>query len=200
MTGNPQADVTGAILAGGRGKRMGGHDKGMVILNEKPMIDYVMNALRPQVSTVVINANRNHEFYRQYGCPVIADNLSGFQGPLAGMASCLVNCITPYVATVPCDSPLLPADLVARLYVALAQNHAEISVAHDGNRMQPVFCLLHRSLIDSLSCFLREGERKIDRWFARHKVATVDFSSQPDTFLNINTPADRDALEVKLSH
>ncbi len=199
MTGNPKTDVTGAILAGGRGKRMGGHDKGMVTLKEKPMIGYIMNALRPQVSTVVINANRNHAFYRQYGCPVIADNLSGFQGPLAGMASCLVHCETTYVATVPCDSPLLPPDLVARLYVALARNHAEISVAHDGNRMQPVFSLLHRSLLDSLSCFLREGERKIDRWFARHNVAMADFSSQPDIFLNINTPADRDALEVKLS-
>lgn len=198
MTRNPKSDITGAILAGGKGSRMGGQDKGIVTLRDRPMIDYVIDVLRPQVTTVVINANRNHEHYRHYGCPLIPDSLSGYQGPLAGMASCLERCNTSYVATVPCDSPLLPADLVARLYEALERNRAEISVAHDGNRMQPVFSLLHRSLIDSLLNFLKEGERKIDRWYARHSVALADFSGQPDTFLNINTPADRKALELKL--
>lgn len=190
--------ITGAILAGGKGSRMGGQDKGLVTLNKRPMIDYILDVLRPQVTAIVINANRSHEQYGRYGCPLIPDSLSGFQGPLAGMASCLEYCNTPYVATVPCDSPLLPTDLVARLFDALERDGAEISVAHDGNRIQPVFSLLRRSLIDSLLNFLREGERKIDRWYARHTIALADFSDQPDTFLNINTPADHGALELKL--
>ena len=199
MPDYPKSDITGAILAGGKGARMGGLDKGMVSLKDRPMIDYVIEVLHPQVSFLIINANRNHEHYRHYGYPLIADTLSDFQGPLAGMASCLEHCSTAYVVTVPCDSPLLPADLVARLYDALEQNHAEISVAHDGKRMQPVFSLMHRSLIDSLLRFLQEGERKIDRWYARHRVALADFSGQPETFLNINTPAEREALEARLS-
>ncbi len=121
MSRNPKTDITGAILAGGKGTRMGGQDKGLITLNDRPMIDYVLEVFRPQVSTIVINANRSYEQYERYGCPLIPDSLSGFQGPLAGMASCLESCNTPYVATVPCDSPLLPGDLISRLYDALEQ-------------------------------------------------------------------------------
>lgn len=194
----PHDDICGLILAGGRATRMQGQDKGLVGLNHRPMVAYVLDALEPQVGGIAINANRNLERYRAFGSPVISDTLTGFQGPLAGMAAALAHCQTPYIVTVPCDGPLLPMDLVARLYAALQRQHAEISVAHDGKRMQPVFALIHRSLHASLLSYLEAGERKIDRWYERHRTTTTDFSDVPQAFLNVNTPQERIALENEL--
>lgn len=177
---------------------MGGEDKGLVQLAGKPMIEHVLAALRPQVGAVLINANRNLAIYSRYDCPVIADELSGFNGPLAGMASCLRVARTGYMATAPCDSPFVPADLVARLAAGLEQAGAEICVAHNGERMQPVFSLMRTSLLDSLLDFLRRGERKIDRWYAEHRTAVADFSDKPDAFLNVNTPGDLEKIEQDL--
>lgn len=189
--------VSGVILAGGEARRMGGSDKGLVPVAGRPMVEHVLERLRPQVDAVLINANRNHDFYSRYGLPVIADALGGFQGPLAGMASAMGVVTTPWLVTVPCDSPFVPPRLVARLREAQLAADAEIAVAHDGARMQPVFSLLRTDLKVSLAAFLARGERKIDRWFAQHKTAIADFSDQPDTFMNVNTPGELERVEAR---
>jgi molybdopterin-guanine dinucleotide biosynthesis protein A len=195
----PRSDITGVILAGGRGQRMGGADKGLMSLACKPMVAHVLAALRPQVATIVINANRNLDQYAAFGCPVAADTIGDYSGPLAGMASAMEVATTEYVVTAPCDSPLVAHDLVARLYRALKAEHAEISVAHDGERMHPVFALLRCDLLPSLHEYLQSGERKIDRWFARHRLAIVSFADEPETFVNINKPEERSAVEARLA-
>ena len=191
--------VTGVILAGGRATRMGGVDKGLVPINGRPMIAWVIDALRPQVATVMINANRSHDRYGEFGCPVIDDGDSEFRGPLAGMASAMRSAKTPYVAVVPCDSPLITGDLVERLYAAVASSGSPAAVAHDGERLQPVFALLARTLLADLAGYLDDGQRKIDRWYARHGYESVDFSDVAESFANINAPEDRSALEQSLA-
>jgi len=191
--------ITGVILAGGKATRMGGVDKGLVPINERPMIAYVIDALRPQVADVLINANRNHDKYREFERTVIADGDSEFRGPLAGIASGMQAARTPYVAFAPCDSPLLCGDLVRRLYAALSETGSRIAVAHDGGRLQPVFALLDRSLLDDLTRYLDGGGRKIDQWYAEHGYSTADFSDVPESFSNINEPADKRVLEDKLA-
>ena len=195
----PRHDITGLILAGGRGSRMGGVDKGLVPLNGRPMIEHVATRLQPQVGRLLINANRNHERYAALGFPVIPDLLGGFLGPLAGMAAGMRAATTPYVVTAPCDSPLIGIDLVARLAAALTGNHADIAVAHDGERPHPVFLLVRRDLVSDLMEFLATGGRKIDRWFARHRVAFADFRDAPEAFINVNSAGDCAALEAQLA-
>jgi len=190
--------ITGVILAGGQARRIGGQDKGLIKLAGKPLVQYVLNAITPQVCHVKINANRNLDDYAAYNCPVIADEIGDFSGPLAGMASCLRTVDTPFMVTVPCDSPFIPNDLVKRLYSQLEQNDADISVAHNGDRIQPVFVLMKNSLRNSIVNFLNNGERKIDQWFEQHKLAITDFSDQPDTFININTHDELAKIEAKL--
>lgn len=184
-------EITGLVLAGGRARRMGGVDKGLIELAGRPMIEQVVERLRPQVGLVIINANRNRSVYERWSDIVIADRIGDFEGPLAGMAAGLEVADTPWMLAVPCDSPLLPEDLADRLYDQALSEQAEIAVVHDGERIHPVFAMLHRQLLPSLSSFLHEGERKIDRWFGRHSVTTVDFSDQPRAFMNINTLADK---------
>lgn len=190
--------ITGVVLAGGRGSRMGGEDKGLIVLNGRPMVGHVVARLRPQVGQLLISANRNQERYAALGYEVVPDLLADYQGPLAGMAAALQAATTPYVVTVPCDSPLIGADVVARLGQALVQNAADACVAHDGERTHPVFLLLKRSLLPSLLDFLNAGERKIDRWFVQHRVAQADFRDCPETFLNVNDPEEHRALESRL--
>lgn len=195
----PPAPITAIILAGGRATRMGGTDKGLVELAGRPMIAHVLAALGPQVECVLINANRNRERYAEFGHPVIADLDDGFLGPLAGLAAGLQAAATPLVLTAPCDCPLLPADLAARLRAALAAADADIAVPFDGERLQPVFALVKRELAGSLAAYLAGGDRKIDRWFARHRLAQADFSDRPETFVNVNDPTERAALELRLA-
>jgi molybdopterin-guanine dinucleotide biosynthesis protein A len=192
-------DITGVILAGGRGQRMGGVDKGLIPLAGKPMVTYVLGALRPQVATILISANRNLDQYAAFGCQVATDTVGEYHGPLAGVASAMEIAETRYVITVPCDSPLVAHDLVARLYRALSQENAEISVAHDGERMHPVFALLRCDLLSSLQEYLQSGQRKIDRWFAHHKLVIAYFTDEPDTFVNVNNPEERAAIATRLS-
>lgn len=187
--------ITGGILAGGRGRRMGGVDKGLVTWRGRPLIEHVLAALRPQVLELLINANRNQAAYAGYGHPVVADRLDGFAGPLAGFAALLGCCDTDWLAVVPCDAPHLPRDLVARLDTARRRVDADIAVAHDGQRLQPVHVLLGRHLLPDLEAFLAAGERKIDRWYARHRMVTVDFGDCPAAFANLNTPEDHQRLE-----
>lgn len=196
----PKTDITGVILAGGRARRMGGRDKGLIELNGQPMVKHTVASLRPQVGRLLINANRNLKDYAQVGgCEVLADTVGDFAGPLAGMAASLKVCASELLVTVPCDSPLVASDLVERLYLALMESNAEISVAHDGLRLQPVFALLRRKLLANLLEYLGSGERKIDRWYEGHRLALCDLSDRPETFLNINTPEEREQLEQRLA-
>ncbi len=188
-------DLTAVILAGGRGRRMGGSDKGLVELEGRPLIAHILNAIAPQVGTVLINANRNAKQYEALGYPVVSDTLDGFQGPLAGFASAMAAATTPYILTLPCDGPLVPPDYAARMMDTLEIPGSEIAVAHDGNRMQPVYALLPVRLMADLEGFLAQGDRKIDLWYARRRTVLADFSDRPDTFRNINTPQDRDQLQ-----
>lgn len=196
----PISEISAVVLAGGRARRMGGRDKGLVTVDDRPMVQHIVQRIAPQVGTVLISANRNLEAYSRLGdYKVIPDELGEFEGPLAGMASALQVIDTPYLLTVPCDSPLLSDDLACRLFDALHDNDAEISVACDGKRLQPVFNLLRRNLLPSLLSYLESGERKIDRWYARHRTASADFSDRCDMFLNINTPQERTELERRLA-
>ena len=189
------AMVTALILAGGRGRRMNGEDKGLVPFRGRPLIEHVLAAIRPQVSHVLINANRNRHRYTVYGHPVIGDALSDYQGPLAGFAVGLAQTVTDDLVTLPCDGPFVATDAVQRLLAARQQAAAEIAVAHDGQRMQPVYALLHRGLLPSLTAFLDSGERKIDRWYAQQHTVTADFSGCTQCFININTRLEHQRLE-----
>jgi len=191
-------NTTAIILAGGQARRMGGQDKGLIQLAQKPMIEYVLNAIEPQVGTIIINANRNQAIYEKYGFPVIADQIGGYCGPLAGMASGLQISETPFIVTAPCDSPLIPDNLVHKLYSTLQQENAEICTAFSNSRIQPVFTLMKTELLSSMLDFLNSGERKIDKWFEKHDLAIADFSDQPETFININSEEELVAIELKL--
>lgn len=194
-----QNQITGIVLAGGQARRMGGVDKGLIPLCGRPMVEWTIRALRPQVETIAINANRNSDLYAGFGYAVVADSDSGFLGPLAGMASGMRAARTTHILTVPCDSPLIVPDLAERLWQCHLSNGAEVCVAHDGERLQPVFSLLKTTLLDSLETYLGGGGRKIDRWYASHSMELADFSDCRDNFLNVNEPADVAALEEKLS-
>jgi len=196
MTGDR---ITGLVLAGGRAQRMGGIDKGLVPLAGRPLVEWVIDRLEPQTGTLLINANRSESEYGRYGYPVIPDRLTGFCGPLAGIAAGLAECDSDWLLTCPCDSPLLPPDLAERLFERLQRERSEIAVAHNGERLQPVFALLARTLLDSLEHYLKEGGRKIDRWYEQHRLSVVDFSDRAETFRNINTPEDVTAIEETLA-
>lgn len=187
--------ITAVILAGGRGRRFDGMDKGLIQFKQCPIIEHVIKAIAPQVANIMINANRSEAIYSSYGYPVVNDELSGFQGPLAGFSTAMKHASSPYVLTLPCDGPFISSDYARRMAAALTDEHAELAVAHDGKRMQPVHALLPARLLASLKTFMDSGERKIDRWYLQHNVALVDFSDTPLIFQNINTLDELNALE-----
>jgi molybdopterin-guanine dinucleotide biosynthesis protein A len=198
--------ITGLILAGGQGSRMGHVDKGLQLFRGQPMVAHSIARLRPQVQQLAINANRNPEAYAAFGVPVWHDLLPGFAGPLAGLHCGLTHCRTDYLACVPCDSPLLPADLVARLAAALEQTNAAAAIAvtsqhgeHIGRpQRHPVFCLLGKALLPALTAFLHADGRKMERWFA--SIATVEVAfDDAQAFSNINTQEELDLLENQSS-
>jgi molybdopterin-guanine dinucleotide biosynthesis protein A len=182
--------VTGLILAGGQGRRMGGVDKGLQPLRGRPMVAWVLERLAPQVTEVIVNANQNQAEYARLGCRVVGDEIGGFAGPLAGLQAGLKANVHPFLVTVPCDSPFLPRDLVARLHAALIANHADLAVAKTGTQPHPVFSLVRESLAGHLARFLQGGGRKIDAWYASLKVVEVSFDDEAEAFSNINTPED----------
>ena len=194
----PRQRITAGILAGGRATRMGGVDKGLVELGGRPMVEYVLDVLRAQTARVLINANRSVEVYAGYGVPVVADRQEGFLGPLAGIASLMAAAGTEWLLIAPCDSPQLPDDLGLRLWQAIARDGADLGVAHSGERLEPVFALLRCALRGDLEAYLGAGERKIDRWYQRQKMATADFSDCPGMFVNVNTLSERDLLATQL--
>ena len=169
--------ITGLVLAGGRGSRMGGVDKGLQNYKGMPMALHALLRLAPQVGTTMVNANRNLSAYESMGAAVWPDTLADYAGPLAGFLTGLERCETPYLVTVPCDSPLFPLNLVDRLAHALVLEDADIAMAathdQDGLQVQPVFCLMKAELMESLVRFTQGGQRKIDRWTAQHRCAVV---------------------------
>ncbi len=187
--------VTGIVLAGGLGRRMGGVDKGLKVLRGKPMVEWVIERFNPQVDELLINANQNIEAYAAYGHRVIPDVIAGFAGPLAGLHRGLSEARHDLVATVPCDSPFLPLDLVQRLLARLEEQDAELAVARTGEQAHPVFCLCRKNVLANLTSFLESGGRKIDAWYSALRVVEVSFDDIPDAFSNINTEA-----ELKAAH
>jgi molybdenum cofactor guanylyltransferase len=187
MKPQPSTDgIAGLVLAGGQGRRMGGVDKGLRLLRGRPMVQWVLERFAPQVDELMINANQNGDVYRAFGYPVVPDRIEGFAGPLAGLHAGLTATSQPLVATAPCDSPWLPADLVQRLHGRLAQSGADLAVAR----------LCRRSVVDHLSTFLAGGGRKIDAWYATLHTVEVAFDDEAEAFSNINTPEELARFET----
>jgi len=190
-------DITGLVLAGGRGLRMGGVDKGLQDFQGQPLALHALQRLRPQVGQVLINANRHHDAYAAFGAPVVADASQDFAGPLAGVLAGLQHCTTPWLLAVPCDAPGFPLDLAHRLAAAAAREGASAAVAQDRDaqgqpRLQPVFCLVHVSLQGSLQAWLEGGGRRARSWLESQHAAREMFDGPGDAlaFFNANTPGD----------
>lgn len=207
MTIQP-GDITALVLAGGRGSRMGGVDKGLQTFNGTPLALHTLLRLQLQtgglIGAALVNANRNLAAYEAFGAPVWPDSLAGHEGPLAGFLTGLAHCETPWLLTVPCDTPLFPLDLAERLAAAAGREQADIAMAAapeaDGTvRPQPVFCLLRVDLLDSLTRFTEAGGRKIDRWTGEHRCALAPFDQpgdDPRAFFNANTLGELRSLEA----
>ena len=191
------AGITGLVLAGGLGRRMGGIDKGLQAFRGEPMVAQVIRRIAPQVDALIVNANQNIERYAAFGHPVVPDVITGYAGPLAGLHAGLHACRTPLLVTSPCDSPFLPLDLVARLHEALEREGADLAVARTGEQSHPVFSLVRRHVLPGLTDFLDGGGRKVDLWYSALKVVEVSFDDQPDAFANINTLNELAALAVR---
>jgi molybdopterin-guanine dinucleotide biosynthesis protein A len=187
MTPLSRDDITGLLLAGGLGRRMGGIDKGLALLDGRPLAAHVLARLAPQVGSVLINANRNGDAYARLGAAVIPDLQGDFAGPLAGLEAGLAACRTPYLACAPCDSPFLPADLVPRLANALAAGQASVAVARTGEQLHPVFALMRSDVQADLQAFLHAGGRRMESWLQRLRWVACSFDDEAEAFTNINT-------------
>ncbi|MEJ2061394.1 MAG: molybdenum cofactor guanylyltransferase MobA [Gammaproteobacteria bacterium] len=188
LASNPSARVTAVILAGGRGSRMHGQDKGLLALDGRPLVEHVLERVRPQVDEVVISANRNLDRYASYNLRVVPDVVHGHPGPLAGLLSAMRQIDDGLIQLVPCDSPAVSRQLVARLKTPLLENAARIALPDDGVRLQPLFSLLDVSLRENLEHAVRRGELKAVRWMTDQKHIQVDFSDTAGSFINLNTP------------
>jgi molybdopterin-guanine dinucleotide biosynthesis protein A len=192
--------ISAIILSGGRATRMGCVDKGLVMLQQKPLVQHVIDRLKPQVDELLINANREISQYQALGYPVVSDDQPDFIGPLAGFSLGLKQCRHEYLLTVPCDSPLLPLDLSKRLMKALKEQHADIAVASSEGNIHPVFSLCKKKVLPGLVDYLNNDGRKVSAWQKSLKYVEVDFSDCGEAFVNLNTVEDVSALELKLSH
>ena len=191
------ASITGLLLAGGRAERMGGCDKGLLVLADEPLIAHSLRRLKPQVSALLISANRNHGQYQSFGYPVIGDDPNyKFRGPLAGILAAMVVAQTPYILTAPCDSPLLAPNYAQRLLAGLKNADATISVGFHAGFWQPVFALLPVCLRDDLAQWLAADQGGVWRWLQRHQAATVEFPDYPEMFINANTAEELAQLEI----
>jgi len=190
------ATITGLVLAGGLGRRMGRIDKGLALLDGQPMAARVLERFRPQVGPLIINANQNLDDYARFGLPVVCDRVEGFAGPLAGLEAGLAACTTPYLVSVPCDSPFLPPDLVIRLADTLTAARASIAVARTGDQLHPVFSLMRHDALPDLQAFLNAGGRRMERWLQRLRWVPCPFDDVPEAFTNINTPEELRAHEA----
>ncbi len=192
MTQTQRKPITGIILSGGLGRRMQGQDKGLIEYHDKAMIEHVLERIAPQVDALIISANRNFEAYAASGLPVVADERTDYAGPLAGIEAALQKVRTPLALVVPCDAPQLPMDLAERLLTALEQAQADIAIPDDGDRQQPLFCLMKTSLQASITQALDAGQARVLDWLALQNLTWADFSDQAQAFANIN---DWDTLE-----
>jgi len=183
-------DITVVILAGGKGRRMGGQDKGLVSFKKNSLIKHVIDAISLQADNIIINANRNLQQYADFGYPVVEDTLNDFQGPLAGFLAAMSSVSTDYILTLPCDGPVITDNYVEKMLQGINETNAELAIASDGSRMQPVYALIPLSLQQSLNKFLAEGGRKIDVWYQQHEFTLVEFDANTEFFTNINTPQD----------
>jgi len=197
MNSPPIPPVTAILLAGGEGRRMGGQDKGLIALRGKTLAEWVLTRIRPQVSEILISANRNLEAYAALGYPVLRDKTEGYVGPLAGIARGLLDAKHELVLSVPCDTPFLPDDLVARLYAALANGQYDLAVPLAAGRTQNAVCLMRRHVGSNLAIFLSQGGRKVQDWQAGLKLAVADFSDEAGYFVNINSPEQLAALDAR---
>jgi molybdenum cofactor guanylyltransferase len=195
-------NISSVILSGGRATRMNGVDKGLMALQNKPLIAHVIACLRPQADEIFINANREIATYEAFGLPVLQDEnaefIGTYIGPLAGFSLGLQHAKHGYVLTVPCDSPLLPLDLAQRLMAALLENRADIACASSDGNTHPVFCLMKKNVLSSLHAYIESGERKVSAWQKSLNYVEVDFSDCSEAFTNLNTFEDLAALETKL--
>ena len=190
------SDITGVILAGGRGSRMDGADKGLMEISGTTLLATIANSLEPQVGFLLISANRNLAAYQSYGYPVVTDSIAGYPGPLAGVLSAMEHCGTALLLTVPCDAPLLAPDYAARMQQSLVAADADACVAYDGAHIQPVYSLLHCKHVAALRKYLQSGKHSVQDWIKSLQPACVDFSHYPQQFYNMNTDADRKLLEA----
>jgi molybdopterin-guanine dinucleotide biosynthesis protein A len=192
--------LTGAVLAGGLGRRLGGIDKGLLPVSGHPLIERVLGCLVPQVDQVIINANRHQAEYARYGYPVIVDETNGYNGPLAGIASALAAAETEYVLCVPCDAAWLPPDLASRMRTALMSSAGSVCAVHDGTWLHPVCCMVPRSLLQDLRSYLGQGRREVLGWLQRHGLVTVNYSDWPSVYWSINTQDEVAAIEKRLQY
>ena len=190
-------DVTAVILAGGMGRRVGGEDKGLIDLNGKPLIAHVIDAIAPQVDSLFINANRNIEHYESFSYPVISDRKEGFYGPLAGIDAAFAATDKPYLLCVPCDTPMLPLNLLSLLYSALQNSEQAMAIASDAQRQHPVINLMNRSVHQSVMDKLEQNDLKLMKWIESVGYTSVDFSKQPQLLKNLNSPEDINLLISK---
>lgn len=190
-----QTKITGIILAGGLARRMGNRDKGLTEFNGKPLVSYAIAAMRPIVDELILNANRNLDEYRRFGLPVVSDQTDSFDGPLAGILTACVYAQSGVLLVAPCDSPFFESQHFEMLLTAREEQDADMAVAYDGERIHPVFLTLKAELMADLQAYLQSGQRKVETWLARHHAVTVDFSSEPDIFRNINSLAELKRLE-----
>lgn len=183
-------DVAAVILAGGQGRRVGGEDKGLIKLNGKPLVAHVIDVIAPQVESLVISANRNIEQYEAFAYPVVRDRQQGFCGPLAGIDAAFAATDKPYLLCVPCDSPMLPSNLLGLLYAALRESEQPMAVATDAQRLHPVINLMKRTVHAGVRSRLARGELKLMEWIEATGYGRVDFSDQPQLLSNLNSPED----------
>ncbi len=192
--------VSAIVLCGGRGTRMGGSDKGLIKLADKPLVQHVIERLRPQVDEILINANREIHRYQQFSYPVFSDDNAGFIGPLAGFSVGLQHAQHEYILTVPCDSPFIPADLVSRLAASLIPQDADIAVATSDGAAHPVFSVCRKAVLPSLHAYIARGERRVSAWQKSQRYVEVDFNDCRDAFINLNTFEELAAFALKLAH
>ncbi len=184
-----KSDITAVILSGGQATRMGGQDKGLILFKNKPLISYVANIINKSVNSILVSANKNLDLYQKFGT-VIRDDLSGFQGPLAGVSKAMHVANTPYLLVLPCDGPFVNSLLVERLVQSMQQHEVNICVASNGDKIHPTYSLINIALKDNLDKFLQSGGRKFGLWLKNNNALKVDFSDQPDIFINLNSPQD----------
>ncbi len=194
---NNPTKTTGVILAGGLARRMNQLDKGLVCYQGRPLVSYAIAALTPLVQELIINANRHHEEYQQFGLPVLADQNDSFDGPLAGILTAMIQTDADVLLIVPCDAPLIQTEHLQKLLNTHASLDADVAVASDGERLHSVFLAIHSRLQTSLENYLATGQRKVQTWLALQNTVSVDFSDTPEIFTNINTLTDLSLLEAR---